>query len=380
LESGSVWCIIKGNYDILFANGRVLVMSRLPIPGQDPGVWGYILNDYLAIAHNADGSLRASSVTASSLAAGAVNATALADGSVDGAKLADGAVTIPKLGITNTPSTGQLLAFNGSNLSWVTGSGSGAVADASSTAKGVVQLAGDLGGTADVPTVPGLATKESTIAAGTTSQYFRGDKTWQTLDKATVGLSDADNTSDAAKNSAVAAITNKTIDGTANTLSNIPQSAVTNLTTSFNAKADTTRNIAAGTGLIGGGDLSADRTLSVADDTTTQRVRVSRSGTLAGVRQEVNLVEGSNVTITATDDVVNNRVNVTIAAAATISIDNLPAGTTLTVLKSGGVWPDRPTARSDIIVQWKGPDPSPPIISSGTGGMLDNVDIRLVTP
>jgi hypothetical protein len=57
----------------------------------------------------------------------------------------------------------------------------------------------------------------------------------------------------------------------------------------------------------------------------------------------------------------------------------LPAGTTLTVVKSG-VWPARPTSRSDIVVQWKGPDPSPSIVGSGTGGMLDNVDIRLVTP
>lgn len=58
---------------------------------------------------------------------------------------------------------------------------------------------------------------------------------------------------------------------------------------------------------------------------------------------------------------------------------NLPAGTTLTVVKSGS-WPARPTARTDIVVQWKGPDPSPAIISSGTGGMLDNVDMRFVTP
>jgi hypothetical protein len=33
-----------------------------------------------------------------------------------------------------------------------------------------------------------LATKENTITAGTTSQYWRGDKSWQTLDKTAVGL------------------------------------------------------------------------------------------------------------------------------------------------------------------------------------------------
>jgi hypothetical protein len=34
-------------------------MSRLPSPGGDTGSWGTILNDFLAIAHNADGSLKA---------------------------------------------------------------------------------------------------------------------------------------------------------------------------------------------------------------------------------------------------------------------------------------------------------------------------------
>lgn len=62
------------------------------------------------------------------------------------------------------------------------------------------------------------------------------------------------------------------------------------------------------------------------------------------------------------------------------TLANIPAGSTLTVAKSGGAWPARPTSRSDVIVQWKGPDPSPSIVSSGTGGMLDNVDIRFITP
>ena len=36
--------------------------------------------------------------------------------------------------------------------------------------------------------------KEPTITAGTTSQYWRGDKSWQTLDKSAVGLSNVENT------------------------------------------------------------------------------------------------------------------------------------------------------------------------------------------
>ena len=40
------------------------------------------------------------------------------------------------------------------------------------------------------------ANKEPSVTAGTTAQYYRGDKTWQTLDKTAVGLANVDNTSD----------------------------------------------------------------------------------------------------------------------------------------------------------------------------------------
>jgi len=43
------------------------------------------------------------------------------------------------------------------------------------------------------------STKEPAITAGTTSQYWRGDKSFQTLDKTAVGLSNVDNTSDVNK-------------------------------------------------------------------------------------------------------------------------------------------------------------------------------------
>lgn len=72
------------------------------------------------------------------------------------------------------------------------------------------------------------------------------------------------------------------------------------------------------------------------------------------------------------------RTKLNTAAAPTYA--NLPAGTTLTVVKAGSTWPARPTSRNDIVVIWKGPEPSPVIISSGTGGMLNNVDIRIITP
>jgi hypothetical protein len=41
-----------------------------------------------------------------------------------------------------------------------------------------------------------LSGKEPSISSGTSSQYWRGDKSWQTLDKSAVGLGNVDNTSD----------------------------------------------------------------------------------------------------------------------------------------------------------------------------------------
>ena len=54
---------------------------------------------------------------------------------------------------------------------------------------------------------------EPTIIAGTTTQYWRGDKTWQTLNKAAVGLSNVDNTSDASK--PISTATQAALDGKA---------------------------------------------------------------------------------------------------------------------------------------------------------------------
>lgn len=76
---------------------------------------------------------------------------------------------------------------------------SSAPSDAASTTKGIIRLSGDLGGSADTPTVPGLANKEPRITTGNTTQYWRGDKTWQNLNKVAVGLPNVDNTSDVNK-------------------------------------------------------------------------------------------------------------------------------------------------------------------------------------
>jgi hypothetical protein len=64
--------------------------------------------------------------------------------------------------------------------------------------------------------------------------------------------------------------------------------------------------------------------------------------------------------------------------SGTLGIERLPAGSILAVRRVSGAWPARPTARADITCNWIGPDPSPPIVTSGTGGMRSDIDIRAI--
>lgn len=157
-------------------------MSRLPVVGQDDDIWGDVLNDFLSVEHNADGTLKRAAIDS------AVVHKA-------GSETITGTKTFSVSPVVPNP-TGSTQAANKNYVDTVV---AGGAADATTTTKGIVQLAGDLSGTATAPTVPGLTGKEDTITAGTTSQYWRGDKSWQTLDKTAVGLSNVDNTSDANK-------------------------------------------------------------------------------------------------------------------------------------------------------------------------------------
>lgn len=255
-------------------------MARLPQPGSDDGTWGAILNDFLSTSHDSDGTLKPAAITS----AGAADDSTVVHTS--GAETISGTKTFSASPIVPTPT----LSTQAANKTYVDSVASAGAPDATTTSKGIVQLAGDLAGTASAPTVPGLAGKEPTVTASDSTKYYRGDKSWQTLDKTAVGLTNVDNTSDASK--PISTATQAALDG----------------------KANTSITISTGTGLTGGGDLTANRTLSVVDDTSVQKVRVSKDGTLIGTHRELNLVTGSNITLTATDNTASNRTDVTIAA------------------------------------------------------------------
>jgi len=134
-------------------------VARLPVPGSDDGTWGEVLNEFLGVSLNSDGTLKADTVSSSSLQ----------DNSVSGTKLQADSVTESKLNV-GTGANGEVLTKDSTQtggFKWAPSSGS---SPATSSSLGTVQLAGDLGGTATAPTVPALATKVSTtrtITAGT---------------------------------------------------------------------------------------------------------------------------------------------------------------------------------------------------------------------
>ena len=84
---------------------------------------------------------------------------------------------------------GDWAIYNGA--SWDKVDNTDAIASWNGRTGAVVPQSGDY--------TPAQVGAEPAIAAGTTAQYRRGDKTWQTLNKAAVGLGNVDNTSDANK-------------------------------------------------------------------------------------------------------------------------------------------------------------------------------------
>jgi hypothetical protein len=189
-------------------------MPRLPRPGQDDGVWGDILNDFLAVSHMDDGTVRVEALPELTVADGSITPVKLSQayvpvtqkGQTGGVATLDGAGKIPASQIpvgsivteatTSTAGIVQLAGdLNGtydaprvpalatkyelpaggipatdlsSDVQTKLNTG-GAIGDANATTKGLVQLAGDLGGTASAPTVPALANKINSSALGAAS-------------------------------------------------------------------------------------------------------------------------------------------------------------------------------------------------------------------
>jgi hypothetical protein len=133
----------------------------------------------------------------------------------------------------------QATLVSGTNIKTVNGEtllGSGNLVISGGGGHGGHTSWGDIDGTLSNQTdlQNALNGKEGTITAGTTSQYYRGDKTFQTLDKAAVGLSNVDNTTDA--NKPVSTATQTALNAKANTSHSHIIGDVTGLQTALDGK------------------------------------------------------------------------------------------------------------------------------------------------
>lgn len=87
----------------------------------------------------------------------------------------------------------------GTNTQYYRGDKTWATHDKASVGLGNVDNTADTAKPVSTATQTALNAKENTVTAGTSAQYYRGDKTWQTLNKSAVGLGNVDNTADIAK-------------------------------------------------------------------------------------------------------------------------------------------------------------------------------------
>ena len=142
-------------------------MPRLPIPGSDEGTWGDILNEYLLEEHNEDGSLRKGTDIDNALS-NAQSALTEAQNALSAAQNAQSAAEsryeLPSSGLPES----DLEAAVQDKLN-------ATPPDANASTRGLVRLNGDLSGTANNPTVPGLASKAESNEISVRRVYHGGD-------------------------------------------------------------------------------------------------------------------------------------------------------------------------------------------------------------
>jgi hypothetical protein len=212
-----------------------MTTQRLPVPGSDDGSWGTILNGFLSVELNTDGTLKArTDGTLAPLVSGKVPATNLATGTASSSTYlrGDGTWATPAGGgtVTSVTATDATIIVGGTGNAPTIGVN--AIAESK-----VTNLTTDLAAKAPLasPTFTGKVTTPAlqvTTGAGTANQVLTsdisGNATWAapatapvtsvntrtgaiTLTSTDVGLANVSNTSDATKNSATATLTNKTL-------------------------------------------------------------------------------------------------------------------------------------------------------------------------
>lgn len=208
-------------------------MTRLPVVGSDNDTWGEILNDFLTIEHNTNGTLKSSGTLASKANDSAVVHNT-GDESIAGAKTFASTIIAPD----PTSSTHVATKFYVDNVA-----GSGSTPDADTITKGKVRLAGDLGGSGSIASAPVISDNAITtakIAASAVTSAKIADGT----------IVDADISGSAAIAKSKLAALNLG-DSDINTIS---QSKITGLTASLSGKQPLATDLTSIAGLVAAND------------------------------------------------------------------------------------------------------------------------------
>jgi hypothetical protein len=323
--------------------------TRLPVVGQDDGTWGKLLNDFLTVEHNADGTLikagdiatakaMASTAVQSvngkngptvSLAASDVNAVALsAVGQNNGVAPLDATGKVPASHLPAT--TNAVNSVNGMTGTVVIGMADISGLNAAIAAKYTLPSGGVPKADLDASVQTSLGKADTALQSAPVASV-NGKTGVVTLAAADVGaLADTYTAPVASVNGKTGTVTLAATDvGALADTYTAPVASVNGKTGSVTLTASdvsaldqstadaryvqtSTKGVASGvasldgTGHIPSAQMPAGvGTLSVAQD-----------GTPTGAQPELNFISGSNVTLVASEDTTNNKIDITINSTA----------------------------------------------------------------